>query len=740
MKKSNVFSSKFNSSKDVFNGLSAFTVVAVGIFAILIILGTLTPSFENNKLVCELAKTLDGKYPYSYCFSLNQFDYYAIVFPFIAAILQFCFLHKKENCYTLLSFGKKRRSIYTNRLLPPLVSMLTIMLITKIFALIINIRYIGFTPNLLGMWLIHILLFTQMIMFIYAITVFCCHMCGRTIEAIAASISFTALPPALSILINEVFNFSLYGVSRNGNDDIITEALSIMNPLPLEAFAESMLKTSFDPSPDLKPTVIFSVIWLIISIALLIYTRYYFEKKYKPEISEFKGAKTLIVYIISLSAPILFAYFGLDYVRGYYYPLSNTRINLIAVVIATLCGLAGAVLCNFVIHFTFKRFRVALVSGATIGVITGIALLVGLTGVFGTYNKLPELDDIESVEVYAPFEPFDDNYGIDGEHITNYYYGSDPLPLFKTEKEIQLVLDIHKQVLEDKATDSVSFFSVTYTLKDGTTYQREYTYLSDSALEKTLKLWDTPTIENYVKGQFIPEVVFKPSNDENPDGNVSTVFSKESSIKFVSKYYTITEVTDKLTAQQSFELRNAVQSDITAMTYDEWFRPTGEYLGYIYFSTVTDTHLEYQPSHFSNNFISVAPIYNNMPKTIAVLKKYNLYNFLTTERKIIRLYTADLQELVDWQDGIALESSDSEYLLNPYFANMNYVTLEDTDKWSDKESSPLKEISDPAEIEKILNKSQGYHLIDDNTTYVLAEFEADAHDHIRYGAYVIPEK
>ncbi len=188
MKKSNVFSSKLNSSKDVFNGLSAFTVVAVGIFAILIILGTLTPSFENNKLVCELAKTLDGKHPYSYCFSLNQFDYYTLVFPFIAAILQFFFLHQKENCYTLLSFGKKRRAIYTNRLLPPLVSMLAIMLVVKAIALIINVNYIGFTPDLLGIWFIHILLFSQMIMFIYAITVFCCHMCGRTIEAIAASI------------------------------------------------------------------------------------------------------------------------------------------------------------------------------------------------------------------------------------------------------------------------------------------------------------------------------------------------------------------------------------------------------------------------------------------------------------------------------------------------------------------------------------------------------------------------
>lgn len=739
MKKSNAFLSKFNSSKDVFNGLSAFTVVAVGLFAILIIIGTLTPTIENKKIVFMLAKTLADKHPYSYYFSSNQFDYYALICPFITAIIQFCFLHRKDNCYTLLSFGKKRATLYKNRLLPPLISMLAIMLVVKIIALIINIRYIGFTPSLLGAWAVHVLLFSQMILFIYAIAVFCCHMCGRTIEAIAASVSFALLPPALSLVINHVFYFSLYGVSSRGNDDIITRALGIMNPLPLEAFVESMLKTSFDPSPDFKATAIFSGIWLVFSIALLIYTKHYFEKKYKPEISEFKGAKTLIVYTISLCAPLLFAYFGLDYVRGYFYPLNNTQVKFFAIACAFLCGIIGAVLCNFIIHFTFKRIKVALVAGITIGAITGIALLVGATGIFGTYNKLPELKEVESVEVYAPFFPFGDDDGSNN-YITNYYHTSNVLPIFTSEKEIQLVLDIHKQVLDDREAQSVSAFTVTYNLKDGTTYQREYTYLSNSALEKAMELLDTPTIENYIKGQLIPEAVYKPRKEEHPSGNVSTVFTEDTVIRLVSKHYIETDVADKLTPQQSFELRNAVQSDITAMTYDQWFRPTGEYLGYIFFSTVTDKHLEYEPFCFSNNFVYTAPIYDNMSKTIAVLEKYDLLSTLTKEREITRLYTADLQELITWLQEPVLESSDSEYLLNPYFANMNYVTLEDTDKWGNKDSSPLKEITNPDEIEKILNESHGYHLVDNNTTYVLAEFRFDSYDHIRYGSYVIPSK
>ena len=739
MKKSNAFLSKFNSYKDIFNGLSAFTVVAVGVFAILILIGTLTPTMENNKIEFMLTQTLSINNPYSYCFSSNQFDYYSLIFPFITAIIQFCFLHRKDNCYTLLSFGKKRATLYKNRLLPPLISMLAIMLVIKVIALIINIRYIGFSSSLMGAWAVHILLFSQMILFTYAITVFCCHMCGRTIEAIAASVSFALLPPALSIVINQVFYFSLYGASSYGNDDIITRALGIMNPLPFEAFAESMLKTSFDPSPDFKATAIFSGIWLVLSIAILIYTKYYFEKKYKPEISEFKGAKTLIVFIISLCAPLLFAWFGLDYVRGYFYPLNDTQVKFFAIACAFLCGIIGAVLCNFIIHFTFKRIKVALVAGTTIGAIAIITLIVGTTGIFGTYNKLPAPEEIESAEVFAPFSPFGDNDG-SNIHITNYYHTSNVLPIFTSEEEIQLVLDIHNQVLEDREAQSVSAFKVTYNLKDGTTYQREYTYLSNSALEKAMELFDTPTIENHIKGQLIPEAVYKPSEEEHPSGNVTTVFTEDTVIRLVSKHYIETNVADKLTPQQSFELRNAVQSDITAMTYDQWFRPTGEYLGYMFFSTVTDKHLEYEPFCFSNNFVYTAPIYDNMSKTIAVLEKYDLFDTLTKEREITRLYTADLHELITWLQDPVLEGADSAYLLNPYFANMNYVTLEDTDKWGNKDSSPLKEITDPAEIDKILNESHGYHLIDNNTTYVLAEFRFDSYDHIRYGTYVIPSK
>ena len=737
MKKLNIFSNKLNSSKDIFNGLSAFTVVAVGIFYILIVIGTLTPTIENNKVELMLVQTLSTAHPYSYCFSSNQFDFYTLVFPFIAAILQFRFLHEKENCYTLLSFGKKRAAIYKNRLLPPLITMLAVMLTVKLIALAVNIRYIGFTSQLFGMWLIHILLFAQMILFIYAITVFCCHMCGRTIEAIAASVSLALLPSALSLVINQAFYFSLYGASSYGNDDIITRALAVINPIPFEAFAESMLKTNSDPSPDFKATAISSGIWLILSVALLIYTKHYFERKYKPETSEFKGAKTLVVYTISLCAPLLFAWAGLDYVRGYFYPLNDAQVKFFAIACAFLCGIIGAVLCNFTIHFTFKRIKVALVAGATIGAITGTAMLIGLTGIFGIYNRLPELKEIDSVEVYAPFFPFGDDDGSNN-YITNYYHTSNVLPIFTSEEEIQLVLDIHKQVLEDREAQSVSAFKVTYNLKDGTTYQREYTYLSNSALEKAMELLDTPTIENHIKGQLIPEAVYKPSEEEHPSGNVTTVFTEDTVIRFTSKHYIETDITDKLTPQQSFELRNAVQSDITAMTYDQWFRPTGEYLGYIHFSTVTDKHLEYEPYCFSNNFVYTAPIYDNMTKTLAFLEKYDLLGTLIKEREVTRLYTADLNELITWLQDPVLEGADSAYLLNPYFANMNYVTLEDTDKWGNKESSPLKEITDPAEIEKILKKSHGYHLVDNSTTYVLAEFRFDPHNQIRYGTYVIP--
>ncbi len=720
MKKSNISLNKTIARKDLLNGLSTFTITLIFVFGILIFLGTLAPSVVNGKLALGLTQRVARGDELSYLFDCNDvLSLVSLALPFVIAILQFCFLHQKENCYTTLSFGIKRKNIYINRMLYPLIALLAIVLVVKGIALAINIKYIGF--HVIDTWLVHVLIYFQIIIYTYSITVFCCHFCGRTIEAAAASLSAFVLPIGLTTLIDQVFSFSLFGCDPF-TDTVVTKAINLLNPLPLTDLWTTAMKMVFDPSANLTGRTIVALFWTLFSVALLVFTGSYFRKKYKPEICGFKGAKTGIVYLISLCAPMFVSYFALDYVRGQFYPLNNDKVKLVAFICAFAFGVLGAVLVNFLIHFTFKRIKVALLSGVTIGAVIGLVFLVGFSGIFGTYNKLPEKEDIESIKLTAPFAGFIP-YNIAGETFDDPYVATGDEITFTEPEEFQLVLDIHKAVLSNRKTESVSEFTVTYTLKNGERLSRTYTYLSNEVVEMLLKLWDTPSVKKLIKGELIPEAVYTEYDESTYKNNMNYTSSfTDSVIAIQSKtQHTWTEVTESLTSEQAFKLRDAVQKDILSFNYEEWFRPQSEYLGYIYFSTTTDRHYLVAPNYYANSFSYVAPVYRNMENTLKVLEELGLTDELCKAAEIEAVYVADLKEIVDWNDNY-LKGADEKYITKPYFCHSAFVVLSK----EDKKSAPVKKITDRAEIEKIVKNCYGYYLTgNDACSYVIVEFADD---------------
>ena len=615
MKKLNEFSSKTVARNDLLNSFSVFTIVAITLFALFMVYGTLAPYQSHTHTIVSELSELIAKGGYKYCFTVNDADVFPLAVPFIVAICQFAFLHQKDNCYTLLSFGVKRERLYNNRVALPLIAMLIITLVIKGIALGINIHYLYFSTEILKAWLIHILIYLQMIVYIYSITVFCCHMCGRTVEAIGASVSLIGLPFVLSYFIKYLMAFSLYGFSYF-SDNLLSDAINFINPIPFEDYVNSIEDYSMTLGVDLNTRAIASLVWLIASIALLAYTKKYFAKKYKPEISGFKGAKTGMVYVISITAPMLLAYVALDNVKNYYYPLVTARVKIMAFVAVIIMGVLGAIICNLAIHLTFKRIKIALVAGFSIGAVAGITILIGFTGIFGTYDKLPEIADIENVYISAPF----DNYILK----SGYYARLDSVDSYvdddiyiSSKEDIKLVLDIHNQILNDREAESVSAICIRYNLKNGTTFEREYANISNSAIEKSLQLWESDAVRELVKGHIIPEKTFKPNPDYELEGNVHTSFTEESSIEIRSKYNVTCDVAKQLTAEQSFQLRDAAQKDVLAMNYEEWFRPTAKLLGTISFVTVTDKPLGYNGYYYSNCCSYVVPVYETMANTLS---------------------------------------------------------------------------------------------------------------------------
>ena len=73
MKKSNVSSNKKVISRDFLNSLSAFTIVALTLFVLFMVFGTIAPYMSNYTLTTQLSELLASK-SYSYCFTLNDAD------------------------------------------------------------------------------------------------------------------------------------------------------------------------------------------------------------------------------------------------------------------------------------------------------------------------------------------------------------------------------------------------------------------------------------------------------------------------------------------------------------------------------------------------------------------------------------------------------------------------------------------------------------------------------------------
>lgn len=740
MKKSRKSSDNLSSKKDLLNSFSVLTIVAIGIYSLVMLFACLGPYFRDNSvLTFQLVDEL-SRGDFSYHFSLTEADPILVfITPVALALLQFHFLHQKEYCYTLLSFGIKRKKIYTNRMLIPLLALLVATLAIKGIALWENIDILGFSQQILTAWIVHIAIYTQIILLNYSFTVFCCFLCGRTVEAGFASLSTILLPSALSLFINQMFYFSLYGYNQGYNgsgEDIISKIIDISNPFPFYNCVYSISEYSGTTPRNLSTQLIVSAIWIVISIALLLFNGIFFEKKYKPETSGFKGVNTKIVYLISLTSPLFLTSFLTDYIKGYYYPFIDTRIRVITIVISLLCGVIFAILCNFLVHFTFKRIKVALVSGATIGIVSVAALILGFTGMLGTYNRLPDISEVLYIDVSIPVISSLDDGATNA--FNSSYSDSYMVPYITSEEDIKLAMDAHTAIIENTSPDFSGSFSITYYLKDGTSYTRAYQNISSEALECCIRLWETDAVKQDIKMRLLPEEDGSIYSNYLPAGftHIKTECDfTNSGVKIVSKQQVSTDTKELLSEEGFTELRRAVYNDLCAISYEEWYRPTSKMLGSLNFSVCSINYIEETPEPMRETLFFTIPVYDSMTSTLNCLKEYGLYDFLKlTQPKILSVYVADLQDLTE-QNLEYIRINGSNIIHSAYYCN-NFIG----GQYIEAAGFKADKITDMSLIEEYIDKGYNYYLIgNDDALYVMVTYENDDGNPIDV-SFVIPKR
>lgn len=742
MKKSKQFSNKLIARKDLINSVSAISAFLIVIFGIIMFLLVLSPEQDvNGKITFLIEQRMMYSGSYYFCAEHENVFLITIIGGLALGISQFEFLHRKKYCSTLLSFGIKRNKLFWNRFIVPLALSLICIILPYAIALKLNIDIFGFKADMFSWFFFELIRVIRVFIASYTISIVACIFTGRTIEAVAGAISIALFPLATATLTDIIFDLSLFGYAGpfySQTADILVKADPIfISSLLYSRSFDIAYSTNTPLDTDAVIQIVFSLVWIIVSITAIAFVKNYFNKKYKPENSGFKGIHNGIVMLISFTAPLLISALIIEYLDSYFSPSISSSIKAITICISLVTGFIASLVCGFIVHFTFKKIKASVVGGvAVIGTI-GIALFLGVTGILGTYHNTPKAEEIAKIEVEAPFnEFFPDIYESFTDFTQQYVNGSDTALVVTDKDDIKTVLKLHKTVSDDTENATTSSFNLTYTLKDGSTVTRKYKYIGEEATKEMLKLWDTKAAKELYKNFFFPK--FDGVGNLDYSSSTSSRYEhpfimdyndEEAYILITTRDLETKSVLDEITEAEFNKLKKAIYKDICTLNSSEWFTPEETQIG-----TLSFCFASYQK--FTNEACGAKfYITPNMSNTVKVLKDTGLYKYFKNEKEIETVFVADVKEYISWENRALATNKKDVAVHQPYFSYMHngwsHVCF--TSYKNGEYIPPVKEVTDKMQIKSLTEKGYIAYNIFNNGKLVFVKYSDDT-----LSSYVIP--
>lgn len=724
MTKSKRSLSKKVNLNDFSNAISPLGAILTFTFCLLFFMFVLQPTTYNTKFTFELTHQLTMKSFTEYIFACSKNDIpLVLIAGVVIGISQFDFLHKKSYLTTLLSFGVKRERLFRHRLLIPLITSVTVILITKIIALGINIKALGVADELPVMFLSDLLSLLKYFLFSYTATVVSCLFTGRTVETILSSVAFVTISDVIIIFTKYTSGFALYGKPYT---HIFTDEskLVALNPLGgiISAAAESESINN-----DYTLCIVSSVIWCIICISVLFVITEYFKKNYKSERSGFKGICKPLVALVTCTLSLFIAIVVISVADSTFFNMYSKSVIFSTIVAGIIGAFAGAFAIYLLVYKNSKKLKSAILGSGLASVIILLTFIICLTNIFGTYNKAPALSDIESITISNPFPEFTtERY--DGEFANTYTVGSQYSFVFTDEKDIKLICEAHGLFSDASEEQYESGFMLKYNLKNGETKEREFDHINIEALEKILPLWDSETVKNLYCELLFPDYEafenftydFYETGYYKEPMAVADFNSEEMSLVFLSKYGVSTEFmkwkNDSFTEKEYIQLKNAVYKDLCEISYEDFFTPSSEYYGTLYFKK----SYMYSGGNFE------LPVTADMKNTVAFLESLPFYNELNAKTDIRKMAVTDVETFMLYYNG--------EHMLNEYHEvclsddhTLSTYTLSDS-------NAPVTKITDKNKMSEILDNAYTFYLLGNSGKLVFVEFENGT-----YMTYGLPE-
>ena len=744
MKKSNQYLNKIINKKDIINSLSAFSlfiIIAYGILSSLLILSPESTGVGNISLLIEDRIAISSAQNYIFCCEAGSFHLLTLVAGLVMGLVQFEFLHRKTFLSTLLTFGIKRNTVFLHRFLAPLPLTMLCILIPHFVALKCNIDTFGFSEDIILPFILQNLIFIQCFLFAYSISVISCVFTGRTLEAAAGAFSAIILPSAITLSISDVFESFLYGFSGNSTPELM-EYISLLDPTYIMSFnyntyIDGMYPAGVGFGKEYIIRLVIALIWLCVSIAAVIFTKQYFDKKFKAENCGFKGINKYMVYLTSFAAPLYITYIVTSSVSSYFYPIISNSIKILSTVLGVAAGFAVSVLIGFIIHLSFKKLKPSIMGGASVIGTVIILVVVSYTGIFGTFNYVPKQEDIEKIEIESPFTEFLPELGQNNDFTMQVAYHSFTALTVTDSKDFETVLELHEIIKQRPKTFTTSKFNITYVLKDGKKISRSYMYLSEDVADIIIKLWDTNAAKELYKRYFFPEYNgpetfdFDPKYTKDRYEHPHIMDYKDSSafINITSRDGNVSSVHKKVGKDGFNKLKNALYKDICNMTAEQWFKSDKAQLGTLSFAFAgyQNIHDFHAPVNF---FISP-----EMENTLKVLEELNLLQYFENKKEIKRVLVGDIKEYISWNNGIYNLNKKDIATHQPYFTQ-NYdafCILAYTSDPREIVHPPVKEITDKLEIKSLTENSLLSYNVINNGRLVFVEYADET-----YACFVLP--
>ena len=611
----------------------------------------------------------------------------SIIASALLGIVLFKFVTNKKTVNVYYSLGIKRTDLFISRYLAGAAMILIAVSIPVLVTVFVNIAWFGSSAMLWKAAFFYIFHYLVVCLASFTIAAAVSGCIGTMVESIGFTAILLAFPTVATTCFSNICPALLHGMPAEyiafDYIDKANESLTLsMDATPLGKFLANVNlfqlnnKTFFKMGQVLDkksldkwayPSITPYLLWIVLIAAIFVLGVFMFKKR-KAEICGFAGKNKLLNSVASA----LISFFV----------ISIISVKIENVFVLTLLGILISFLFFSIIELiltrSFKDYVKSLKIAPVHAVLVILLISTLATGFFGYSKRMPDIKEIESVRISMPitltgaaktnsfdrYEDFKFRQHKDDSDIYNYFYlqaaPNHLMPEMKDKNDIKAVLDIHKSIIDEgklykeddkdridysKRTSDV-YVAIIYKLKDGTEFTRYYERISNSNIERLLKLEDSKAWDKYIDDSL---------RNRDTENTVPLLLSKQMEKKtFIDR-------------NLNKALLNALADDIKEFGYESFWKSDKEYLGTIsihndpYFEGsddieiqaeldkqmevipademirrmwIKDSKFEYFSFFFDSESV-VIPITSEMKNTVKFLKDNELYDELFDASPIV---------------------------------------------------------------------------------------------------------